>query len=129
MSLLVRLALRRRQYSTVPWFVDPTESLQRPKSQLHEQPKPPTEAPEALKVLHRALAGSPFLEPSTLLTTRPKPAPVSIQSTILERPAHGTRRKRGGVGEATSDYEVTGALWSWMMIAQVCNGRFWIYNC
>jgi hypothetical protein len=121
--------------SGVPWFVDPSDvpSPQPPAtSHSHQQtvrqsqqniahisPLPTGIALHTpLARLHARLSGSPFLEPGTLLVTRPLPT-----ETGPPLPPAGPkgRRKRGRtyVGEGLEGEEEAG-LWRWIVIAEVC---------
>jgi hypothetical protein len=121
--------------SSVPWFVDPSDvpSPQPPAtSQSRQQtvrqsqqnlahilPLPTGIAPHTpLARLHARLSGSPFLEPGTLLVTRPLPTEVGPP---LPPAGPKGRRKRGRtyVGEGLEGEEEAG-LWRWIVIAEVC---------
>ncbi|KAJ7582801.1 hypothetical protein C8J56DRAFT_231672 [Mycena floridula] len=108
--------------ASIPWFVDPpqpsTPTLVR--HRLEVLPPLPEEAPRSLKELHSELSKSPYLEPSTLLITRPITA-ASLPETRHRAPA-GRRRVRGGAFPGDSAYDVPGGLWSWILLAQVKDG-------
>ncbi|KAI0340113.1 hypothetical protein BDW22DRAFT_1360632 [Trametopsis cervina] len=125
--------------STLPWFVDPSDvppkpptpgvsseyQLSTPEVQhehFHQNLAPlPTEIPahSPLARLHANLSASPFLEPGTLLVTRPVPTDPGPPL-----PASGPRgrRKRGRtyVGEGMEEEGM--GLWQWMVLAQVKEG-------
>lgn len=119
-----------------PWFVDPSDvTPSKPSESLPQQPQqsatqntqqliPSPPLPKELSPstplarLHSKLTASPFLEPGTLLVTRPLP---TEPGPPLPASAPKGRRKRGRsyVGEGLGSEEVEGALWQWVLIAEV----------
>lgn len=112
-----------RRLSTAPpapWFVDPPFSASLPPRPSPRHPPLPDDVPATVKALHAHLAPSPFLEPSTLLVSRPLSSPFGLE--FPRRHANGTRRKRGGTIAGESAYDVPGGIWSWVILAQVKEG-------
>lgn len=137
LNQLVRASLARRaspqltrtlatdNSAPTPWFVD--QQYEHPPRQQPPHLKPaqssttntaPDDAPEPVKMVHAALARSPHLDQATLVTSQtvtPRPGPP------LPLKAPQGRRKRGSTYGGESMFDVPGGVWSWTVIAQVCN--------
>jgi hypothetical protein len=107
-----------------PWFIDPEEtpsiSARRPvPSYLPELPHElPADIPESIRVLYDKLSSSPFLEPSTLVARAPPQIPPG--PPLPNHKPKGRRRTRGGTYAGESTLEVSGGIWNWVVMAQVC---------
>lgn len=107
--------------SPVPWFLDPepassSQPFSRPNRLEVAAPPIPEGTPQALRDLHAQLISSPYLEPGTLLVTRPW---ARDGPELPHRLSSGRRRKRGGTYAGESMYDMPGGLWSWLMLAEV----------
>lgn len=125
-SITFSLPARNVGRTRAPWFVDPepvpltyTKRMVPPHLQAaNDAPSVPVDAPEALKSLHTQLVQSPHLDTSELVVSPavlPPPGPP-----LQARAPHG-RRKRGGIPHKDSGIDsMVGGIWSWVVIAQVC---------
>jgi hypothetical protein len=116
----------------LPWFVDPAYTVRSAPPHLPARPITgtappiPADAPAAVRTLHAALLGSPYLEPAALLVTRPPPSPPGPP---LPQAMPRGRRKRGGteLGEGVEGMRgvpESGGIWSWVVLAQVSCAHF-----
>ena len=124
--------------SPQPWFIDPsdtplpkpTTSSTLPPSQPQQPLVPLSPLPSEISSstplarLHSRLSASPFLEPGTLLVTKPLQTEVGPP---LPPSAPKGRRKRGRTyfGEGLEGGDVEGGLWRWILIAEVRISSVW----
>ena len=104
--------------SSVPWFVDSSETL--PTQSAAPQrgtlpPLPPPGVPLALQSLHAQLVQSPYLDPSKLLVRNPIPQPPGPPLPISTPKG---RRRRGST-YAGEGFLEPGGIWNWIVLAQV----------
>lgn len=116
--------------SKLPWFIDPSDKPIRPGSSQPERTQTPYQQQLAplpplpselhsgsiIRELHSRLSTSPFLEPGTLLVS--KPIPTDIGPPLPYRAPQG-KRKRGGTYAGEGMLEADAGIWEWIVVAQV----------
>src|ERR1700722_2571748 len=109
--------LGQRFISSSSWFVD-SEPRRAIPPHLKSPLEVPENAPDHLKPPHSQLSNSPHLDLSTLVVC----PPISFQpGPPLPHSLPKGRRQRGGSYAGEGIPESLGSIWSWIIMAQVCD--------